>query len=895
MAAETTDVVTFGTDPYQVATYVEAIKQKHIDIPTDTLYVGVFGYLSSLFSNLIQNTAHVASEYSNEAIPTKAKFERNVISHALSLGINRIFATPAEIDVLIGLPETALLENMRNNKFILDKEFSFIIGEDQQYPYHLDYDIIIRRDKLPNGRYVYNAKYDIEDNYNELANLTNPYLPALGEFSLEGDSMVALQVTLRQITHTEIHKKIVTTNPLESKVFSFEFQDQLAYFYVDVVEDGKTYHLKPIYDGLYDYSPDTKYINYMFLDDKNIRLMFNRESYQPRQNAEVTIHVFTTLGSKCNFHLQDYSVVRPLTSDRYTYSSMFIYLQNYTDSQFGVDKLDIDTLKQAIPREMLARGSITTYTDLNNVFNAMQTEDVKLYFLEKVHNQEERLYYSYLMLKEGMNIVPTNTINALVSRGMFDINGVNSFIIKPGAAYYIDPTTKEIEGIINPSESQVEDMDANSFLYMNPFLTVINKSPFYVSYYMTLINYSRTLYFEYINEDSILQFIVLGFRAKREYYTDPDTFKIEITANQNINTDFQLINYGSGGGISNSKIKAFAVLYSKDLSGEEIPVRYMEAELMDFNESNYAFNFQFSFKTNDLISAKGTYIHSTSGLKTIQTGLDSEYDLPTSLKMKMFFLVEFDTVPANGRRYMRYDKSEFENLDDLIPGLDRYTLTNVYDAGEEGLDIFYDYTDLMNSFINIESSSGGNYNYRIYKMPVFKYTWMDSEERFRYVLDIIDKRRRYMQAILLLLEDSFGIDYKLFNTYGPSLMYNIEEEENIDRINLSLTFEVKFQLASEKTFLPSITNSIKEYIENMNYISDLHIPNLITFITNTYRDQLVYIKLIKINNYDSLQQSIYKNPEFDKNYFVETQTVPEFININTLRNGNADINYIIKE
>ena len=143
---------------------------------------------------------------------------------------------------------------------------------------------------------------------------------------------------------------------------------------------------------------------------------------------------------------------------------------------------------------------------------------------------------------------------------------------------------------------------------------------------------------------------------------------------------------------------------------------------------------------------------------------------------------------------------------------------------------------------------------------------------------------------------SFGIDYKFFNTYGKSKMYNIDRKENIDRINLSLKFEVKFQSKDESaSTLDDITNSIKDYIEDINNLTDLHIPNLITYITNIYRDQLVYIKFIGLNDYESLYQSIYKNPDMEDNYFKETQTIPEFININTLQDGTPDITYKIIE
>ena len=127
-------------------------------------------------------------------------------------------------------------------------------------------------------------------------------------------------------------------------------------------------------------------------------------------------------------------------------------------------------------------------------------------------------------------------------------------------------------------------------------------------------------------------------------------------------------------------------------------------------------------------------------------------------------------------------------------------------------------------------------------------------------------------------------------------MYNIDKESNIDKINLSLKFEIKFQSKEEaSSVLDDITNSIKEYIEDMNNLTDLHMPNLITYITNIYREQIVYIKFIGLNNYESLHQSIYKNPQLEDNYFKETQTVPEFINVNTLRDDKPDITYKIVE
>lgn len=888
MALETTDLV--STDIYRINEFIDEIKSRYIDIPEDTLMLGVYGYLSSVLSNLMENTTIMASEYSNEAIPTRAKYEKNIIAHALALGINNINATPAQIDMLIGLPEEALVANMTNNEFTLDKEYIFQIGEREAYPFLLDYDIIIKRSVLPNGSYVYTARYDI-DGKNKLAQLQNPYLPAMGAINVSGDRLIALNTTLRQMTHTQIYKKIVVDNPLETKVLNFSFEDQLAFFYVDVVEDGVTHYLEPVYDGLYDYDDSREFINYIYLDEKNIRLRFNRDSYQPRENAEVTIHIYTTLGSEANFSATDYENVMTLTSNRFPYTGMWTLIQATSDAHYGSDKYTIEQLKQIIPQEALSRGSITTYTDLSAAFNRLQIENesCRLYLLRRVHNQIERIYFTYLLMKYGDNVIPTNTINSSVSKGMFSTASRDNYSMLPGAKFYSEQGQKDATSTTSKDTDELNRMDKSGFLYMCPYLTVLNKSPFYISYYVTFMNYTRNLYFEFINEDSLLQFVALNFYVHRDYFTDPDTYKIELHCTQNINSDFQLVTYDDEGDIDECNLTVYAVLYTtNEDDGSITPYRYLKSELIQFNEADAEYILQFKFNSNDVISKYGTYMTITSGMYGINSNSQSTASVEPSMYIKFFFCAKLD------RDYGRYyGDNQTDNLDDIIPGLNGYTLTNVYNAGELGIDIFYDYSDIQNSYIELNQNEDGGLSYYIYKIPVVRYTWMNSEERMRYLFSAIDLRRRYIQNVLFLIEDSFGIDYKFFNTYGPSLMYNIENEENIDRINLSLKFEIKFQMESDKVVLQDITNSIKEYIEDINNISDLHMPNLITYITNIYREHIVYIKFIALNNYDSLYQSIYKNPEMTDDYFVETQTVPEFINVNTLNNDLPDIEFTI--
>ena len=115
---------------------------------------------------------------------------------------------------------------------------------------------------------------------NELSDITNPYLPPIGIIKYYGDNrMLAIAVQLRQVEYRTISKKIIVDNPLENKVMNFTFENQLASFNLDVYEGDERIHLKPVYEGLYDETPGTKYCNYSYLNSNTIRVKFDRDSY----------------------------------------------------------------------------------------------------------------------------------------------------------------------------------------------------------------------------------------------------------------------------------------------------------------------------------------------------------------------------------------------------------------------------------------------------------------------------------------------------------------------------------------------------------------------------------------------------------------------------------------
>ena len=111
-----------SSDIYEISEFVNKIWKNNSNLDDTTLALGMIGYTNDMFTVTTQNLVVMTSEYSNEAIATRAKFPKNIITHALNLGIKDINATPATIKTLILIPEEYLLERLESDKFTLSSD-----------------------------------------------------------------------------------------------------------------------------------------------------------------------------------------------------------------------------------------------------------------------------------------------------------------------------------------------------------------------------------------------------------------------------------------------------------------------------------------------------------------------------------------------------------------------------------------------------------------------------------------------------------------------------------------------------------------------------------------------------------------------------------------------------
>ena len=867
----------FDPSIYNIHQMINDIAKIYVpDESQDTLALGLFGYINDISALQIQNDIILNSELGNELWPSRAKYEKNVIAHSIIQNIVDINAVPATMIVYLGLEEEKISPLFNNDIFIIDKEYAFRVGD---FDFHLEYDLIIQRTRIVNNQYAYSARYDMARR-NNISKITNPYTATPSIQPEQGKNMIIIQCQLMQVTHTIDHRKIITSSSVDNKTFEFSFENQLADFEVAVTERGTTTYLTPVFDGAPIENGIDKYCYYTYIDSQTIRVRFDSLSYLPTLNADVEVLIKTTRGVEGNFEYADDMYII-LDSERFNYKNLSIVLRVGRDSTGGKNRKSVEELRRLLPKEALSRGSITTTQDLQNYFNTMilDSNKLRIEILKKINNNfDSRSYYAYLVMKDEYgNVIPTNTIDIEIPKSLFDTHDNRKYVLKPGCYIVYENGVGHIYQRDSYKLQTLLQDDTNNLIYTIPFMMVVNADPLYVSYYLAVMNYPVYLTFDYINQYIPVHFISTFVSWTRKFLTDSDKYFLDMQISQNMSDGKDIVEVDADGNVVNSRVKVAIVFYNDDATE---PYRYAFGDVVQKIEGTNKFNVQFSFTTTDQINddskirIEDVYIPSST---------NKDYGYFTShTSIKLYVLYQ----SLDGTEYGRYD------LDSIIPpeSLQGWSVSNMYTVNG-GLNFYYNYSQIMSSIVtdaSISNEYGDELGFLIKSVPVIKHSYMNDEHNIQALIDQFNYEKAYIDNAIDLLENNFLIDFKLFNTYGKSTLYSIDKagKQLVDRIHLTLNFEVKLLETSDNNTKNYIINDIKQMIEDLNDLESLHIPNLITNITNTYRNSIKYIQFLGLNDYDCSVQHLYKQEESD------IWTVPEFLTIN-VANMEPDINIIL--
>ena len=190
-----------SSDTYAIADAVNQVKKQYVDEDDQTLSMGIYGYIGALETAKMQMNVQMASELSNEVFPNRAKYARNVITHAILYGIDDIYATPATITAIICVRQTDIEKYSNDDTFVIDRHSAIYIQDStedsdaKQYEFHPYYDIILSKITINNNETIYTARYD-NSITNNLSDITNPYLNAPVTMKYGGETYIGVQVKL---------------------------------------------------------------------------------------------------------------------------------------------------------------------------------------------------------------------------------------------------------------------------------------------------------------------------------------------------------------------------------------------------------------------------------------------------------------------------------------------------------------------------------------------------------------------------------------------------------------------------------------------------------------------------------------------------------------------------
>lgn len=931
----TNDRNLLSTDIYDVSAFLDQIRQDQIpDVDETSSMVGIFGYMNEMFSQSLQNALIVAAETSNEAIPTRAKFTKNVINHAMNLNITDIYAKPAVMTMMIYLPINHIENNFEHDsvdqvsgraRFILDRKCPIFIDS---FEYHLDYDVIINRigTNTP-GKYVYTAMYDLFESgttnvkqANQISNISNPYITTLIQTTMNDVEYLAFSARLHQVQLVEKENNILTSNSIENKSVTFSFEDQMAAFDIDVITNDTTVHLTPVYAGLLDNTiEDEKWCYYEFLNEYTIRVLFSKDSYVPKLNSTVRVNIQLCSGSSANFTYNN-SFRTSLRSEEYNdYNGMYVIIQPLQNgiSNGGKDKKSITDLRRIIPREASSRGAIINTTDLQNFFNSINDDNCKLYFKKKRDNQFERMYYAYMLIKKNGYVYPTNTLSLKINQADFKgFAGNNNLVLSPGTKFYYynhgSDTENDYATVTQPSYvsgldpdeypyPMVKNVDGDLvrvYEYISPFLISIDDD-LISAYLMTLMNENKVFKFVSINTDSDVQFISTNMNWSRNFivensstvYDNKYTMTVDIIQNntQNYNLVKTHIDEDGNTVFDDVRIRVIMVLYADETQNN--PYRYVEAKIDSYTNSIYTF--KFTLGTNDLmdlnnrINITGIYNTKPEAFQPKSVIENAHGYMNKNTYAKIFIMADFGYKTGDKRSdgttvtsdeiklYGSDQKGNRTEIESIIPIrddiVDAFLNNDIYYEAEDGTQI---------NVINIMRSKSD------YMQHVLDYNGNEQETEvniLRYLRN--NKKSSFVQDILLKDENVIKVidsyNYEDLSRYTVCNVMAVDD--GIDFYHdyspmMRSTVTVKqIQKTDTRTGYPVYKEIERSDSYGNNYIE--YVPIYLTNSNGTYIynytiDRIPMIKDGYLNTEDMMQDYIFDLEERRK-YINECLTVLE--------------------
>lgn len=832
-------------------TAIDKLGPKYFDdVDLAGLNVGALGFTLEQIANITEDAFNTASILINEAFPNKAIIPESLYSHAAVFQIDNTFTGCAACSFAMMLRQDEVLKygTERGNivTFYLDKD-TIISVED--IPFTLDYTIKIEAQKKNitgyDVEYNYSARYVVDSN-NSISTINDPYI----KVRKTDNGYLLLQILAHQVKRTTLYDNIISNTKINYPVLDFEFDGALAGFDIFYKSPSSKDYAQLEKKINFSLPLKTPFCYYRLKDENILEISFcTRDGYfQPDFNSDIKVILYNTLGKGGNFDSYNGTKISfTMNDETYDYNrSLTIAAKTVSDSAGGNTALSLEALQALTVESYSTVTELSTESDIQTYFyNYKYRYGNEILVIKRRDDITERLFSAFLLIKNGDYIYPTNTMFTDLTTEDFDVVEENQFILRPGHVFiYKDgsnDTAVLVKDIMSYDKEKVAELSkTHPFIYTNPFLISVTKTPNIVGLYKTVCSQTQTLDFMTSNNDSFTQFITTKMNIQRGLDSECE-YELSLSISPSVSMDpyIETLN-----GYKDNDVRIFAGFVSKDGSGE---VGYMELLPTNYDSADKSIvRFATKLKTNDSITSDGLI----PILNMVKTNDKSDYAYISIANVKVnIYIMYFDGI-ATSNEFMKY-------FEDML----YYTNTNIYSTSEGGLD-FISPLNMMRStvtFSNAGTSDTPLLGCNLSLLPMVKADIVNDVDSFNVFINRVTSNYEYLGASLPLLRNNTHLDIKFYNTYGKSINYTIgDSNELIDKVNLEIKFKVTLVSGfSDADVRDELKDFIKTFIEQIKTsgTNDLYISNLISEIENNFAS-VHHLKFLGINNYTTDYQTI---------------------------------------
>jgi hypothetical protein len=836
---------------------------------TSQINVGLLGYTTELIAHVAEDTFNAVSTYVKEIFPSQAQIPETLYNHAANLQISNLFAAPSQLNMVLFINENDInsLGTVKNGfyEFVIDSD---LIVDIEGKHFMLDYDIKILSKPYAQD-YIYTAQYDMTYG-NTISSVQNPYIKTT-RIIMNNMRYLGILVTMHQVDKFKQNELIISNDKINYPILEFNFVDQMANFEVFYTPPGATEPIQ-LEKRMANSIPTTNpFCFYRIVDTDKVEITFTmRDNYfQPEFNSEVEFHIYTTTGKSGDFpEYKGTDVTVIPKSSVYEYNNKLnLFAVPQGDSTQGQDSLTLEQLRAKIIEKNSTSGSYSIESDLQMYFTNYPYKDKnQVLFVKKRDDALERVFAAFALFKNTNNdFYPTNTLNIDLRKSDYDLEYQQSdrYILKAGHIFKYDPATTD-KVVPIPNTFLKDNLTAinENFLYTNPFLVTLQKSPSVVGFYLNSINTKVPLDYTYVNGDSNIQFICNNIAISRNAVLGEDGYTM--TVNVIPTSTIEKVSVDDNNNY-NGKLKI--VMTIEDSSSE---ICYRELTFTSYDPTTSIYTFSTVLSTDDYMTMSERF--SVFNVNDIVTGelMDSK-------------LIPMSNCVVNILAFYKYDNlnlaHKYDNLDDYQP----FSLTNIYSTTTVPINFIVPLNNMRARVKYMPDETDGYYT-AFSLVPLTGASSIKDPTMFTDFITLLTAQHDYLQQIVDLKTNNYGIDLKYYNTFGKSKNFVIADTgETLDRTNISIHFKVALNFgAIEELVIRDVRLFIKDYIEGINNqgYNAIYISNLMREIETTFTD-VKYLKFVQINNYDSSVQVIENkglafsslSKDEQKNYVPEYLTV----------------------